>query len=186
MFSKDKAELENARVEYLTTKQSLNDIARAHGLKPLNFRAYLRDRGEVKPEHTHKGKNKVQIALNAIKAVENDNTILPSHTAEIIRNFKGEIESVKGDMLKVSDLILQGLIKLIENTDPLDLKESLMFERYANTLKLLNDTLGIFAKAPSIAIQNNLQQNIKNERAKSENENKITFELKKVDNNSQK
>lgn len=183
--SKDKTILEKARGEYIASSLSIKEVAELNGLKAENFRLYLKKTNAIKPEHINKSKAKVQNALNAIKAVENAEIVLPAHTAEIIRDFKSEIEGVKGDMLKVGDLIIQGLIKSIESIDPHDLKESLMYERYANTLKLLNDTLGIFAKAPNIAIQNNLQQNIQNERARGENDNKITFELKKIDNNSQ-
>ena len=161
MISKDKANLELARSEYLKGTTPPNDIARAYGLKPLNFRAYLRDKGEIKPEHTNKNKRKVNNALQAIAEVERAEVILPKATQALLSDFTSKAETFKGKGLDFGIEALNLLQKALKGIDSNDLEQVVVIKDLANAAKLLSDMLGVYPKAPTIAIQNN--QNVLNQ-----------------------
>lgn len=181
--SKEKTILEKARGEYIASSLSIKEVAELNGLKTENLRLYLKNTNAIKPEHLNSKKLKLQNAVEAVALVENAS--LPKATTAIFTDFADKVDKLKGDMLSVANKCVSALDRAISEIDYQSPDNLAMIKEYANALKALNDAVGIFPKAPSIAIQNNLQQNIKNERAGGESENKITFELKKIDNNSQ-
>ena len=65
--------------------------------------------------------------------------------------------------------------------NPHDLDEVLKIERLAATAKTLSDMLGVYPKAPTIAIQNNLQQNLNNNQQKQNKDNALRVEIVEVD-----
>lgn len=161
MISKNKETLELARSEYLKSATPINDIARAYSLNPASLRAYLHARNEVKPEHTNKNKRKVNNALQAIAEVENAEVILPKATQALLSDFTSKAETFKGKGLDFGIEALNLLQKALKNIDSRDLEQVVVIKDLANAAKFLSDMLGVYPKAPTIAIQNN--QNVLNQ-----------------------
>lgn len=178
--TKDKEKLETARIEYIKSTKALNDVAREFDLKPLNFRAYLRDRNEIKPEHQNKSKHALQTALKAIEVVQNSNIEIPRATQAVLRDFAVEYETYKGNGFDFAIKALDILTQALNVINPHDLDEVLKIERLAATAKTLSDMLGVYPKAPTIAIQNNLQQNLNNNQ-KQDKDNALRVEIVEAD-----
>ena len=161
MASKNKPTLEMARLAYLDGSTAPNDIARQHGLSVTAFRQYLVRQNCIKPEHTNKNKRKVNNALQAIAEVERAEVILPKATQALLSDFTSKAETFKGKGLDFGIEALNLLQKALKNIDSRDLEQVVFIKDLANAAKLLSDMLGVYPKAPTIAIQNN--QNVLNQ-----------------------
>lgn len=179
-YSKDKSILESARVEYIKSTKELTDVAREFGLNPVNLRAYLHARNEVKPEHQNKSKRALQTALKAIEVVQKSNIEIPRATQAVLRDFAVEYETYKGNGFDFAIKALDILTQALNVINPHDLDEVLKIERLAATAKTLSDMLGVYPKAPTIAIQNNLQQNLNNNQ-KQNKDNALRVEIVEAD-----
>ena len=178
--SKNKPTLEMARVEYLKGTRGVNDVAREFGLDERGFRTYLRVRNELKPEHQNKNKRALQTALKAIELVQNSNIEIPRATQAVLRDFAVEYETYKGNGFDFAIKALDILTQALNVINPHDLDEVLKIERLAATAKTLSDMLGVYPKAPTIAIQNNLQQNVNNQQ-KQNKDNALRVEIVEAD-----
>ena len=179
--SKNKPTLEMARVEYLKSTRGVNEVAREFGLPERSLRAYLHARNEVKPEHQNKSKHALQTALKAIELVQNSNIEIPRATQAVLRDFAVEYETYKGNGFDFAIKALDILTQALNIINPHDLDEVLKIERLAATAKTLSDMLGVYPKAPTIAIQNNLQQNLNNNQQKQSKDNALRVEIVEVD-----
>ena len=155
--SKQKAVLDKARGEYIANTFSVKEVADQNGLNVKTFRSYLNATNAIKPEHKNQKQLRIKQAKNAIAAVRG--TPLPAEIVNMAKSFECDIDSLKGDMIAQANAIVNGIGRAIQMIDPNDLQQTLLFEKYANTLKLLNDAIGLFAKAPTIAQQFNFNQN---------------------------
>lgn len=160
---KEKRELYiRASADYKSSQKSLKEIAGEYGLTSEGFRLYLKNEGLIKPKNQY-NKSKLK---DDLKAIENLTTqaderisrlkrVLP---AEVIENASAETynlaqkgETLKKMMIENAIAINERLKQIIPScVSPYDLKEA------SATLKNLNDTAGLFPRAPMIAIQNNL------------------------------
>lgn len=156
-ISKDKTILEKARGEYIASSLSIKEVAELNGLKAENFRLYLKKTNAIKPEHLNSKKLKLQNAVEAVALVENTN--LPKATTAIFTDFADKVDKLKGDMLSVASKCVSALDKALSDIDYNNPDDLAMIKEYANALKALNEAVGIFPKAPQIAIQNNMQNN---------------------------
>lgn len=155
--SKEKTILEKARGEYIANSLSIKEVAELNGLKAENFRLYLKKTNAIKPEHLNSKKLKLQNAVEAVALVENTN--LSKATTAIFTNFADKVDKLKGDMLSVASKCVSALDKALSDIDYNNPDDLAMIKEYANALKALNEAVGIFPKAPQIAIQNNMQNN---------------------------
>lgn len=155
--SKEKSALEKARGEYIASSLSIKEVAELNGLKMENFRLYLKKTNAIKPEHLNSKKLKVQNAVEAVALVENAS--LPKATTAIFTDFVDKVDRLKGDMLSVASKCVSALDKALSDIDYNNPDDLAMIKEYANALKALNEAVGIFPKAPQIAIQNNMQNN---------------------------
>lgn len=155
--SKEKTNLEKARGEYIASSLSIKEVAELNGLKAENFRLYLKKTNAIKPEHLNSKKLKVQNAVEAVALVENAK--LPTSTTAIFSDFVDKVDKLKGDMLLVASKCVSALDRAISEIDYQSPDNLAMIKEYANALKALNEAVGIFPKAPQIAIQNNMQNN---------------------------
>lgn len=155
--SKEKSVLEKARGEYIANSLSIKEVAEINGLKSENFRLYLKNTNAIKPEHLNSKKAKIQNAVQAIEKVET--TTLPKATTAIFADFTDKVDKLKGDMLSVASKCVSALDKALTEIDYKNPDDLAMIKEYANALKALNEAVGIFPKAPQIAIQNNMQNN---------------------------
>ena len=155
--SKDKTILEKARGEYIASSLSIKEVAELNGLKVENFRLYLKKTNAIKPEHLNSKKLKLQNAVEAVALVENAS--LPKATTAIFVDFADKVDKLKGDMLSVANKCVSALDKALSDIDYHNPDDLAMIKEYANALKALNEAVGIFPKAPQIAIQNNMQNN---------------------------
>lgn len=166
--SKDKAHLEAARLAYIDSNKTPSEIAREFGLKAPQVCKYLARNGALKAQHTRNTKKRK--AGEVVELIREAKTAaLPVEIIKSAKDLTSEFDKLKGDCIKQAQAIVDGIGKAVAMVDATDLKQSLLFERYANTLKLLNDGLGMFAKAPTIAIQNNLQQNVNQQKQSKDN-----------------
>lgn len=172
--SKEKLVLEKARGEYIASSLSIKEVAELNGLKAENFRLYLKKTAAIKPEHLNSKKLKLQNAVAAVALVENSN--LPKATTAIFADFADKVDKLKGDMLSVASKCVSALDKALSDIDYNNPDDLAMIKEYANALKALNEAVGIFPKAPQIAIQNNMQNNRYS--AKSSSTEKKSAELK--------
>ncbi len=172
--SREKTALEKARGEYIANSLSIKEVAELNGLKAENLRLYLKKTNAIKPEHLNSKKAKIQNAVQAIEKVET--ATLPKATTAIFSDFADKVDNLKGDMLSVASKCVSALDKAINEIDYQNPENLSMIKEYANALKALNDAVGIFAKAPQIAIQNNMQNNQYG--AKSGSADKKSAELK--------
>ena len=155
--SKEKTILEKARGEYIASSLSIKEVAELNGLKSENFRLYLKKTNAIKPEHLNLKKAKIQ---NAVQAIENVETAtLPKTTTAIFSDFADKVDKLKGDMFSVASKCVSALDRAISEIDYQSPDNLAMIKEYANALKALNEAVGIFPKAPQIAIQNNMQNN---------------------------
>ena len=179
-ISKDKAQLEAARVAYINSDRRPIDVAREFGLQGQQFCKYLARNGALKAQHTRNTKKrKAGEVVELIK--EAKTATLPIEIINSAKDLTDEFDRLKNDCIKQAQAIVDGIGKAVAMVDATDLKQSLLFERYANTLKLLNDGLGMFAKAPTIAIQNNLQQNLNQQKQDKAKDNALRVEIVEVD-----
>nr|DAL49478.1 MAG TPA_asm: hypothetical protein [Caudoviricetes sp.] len=155
--SKEKLALEKARGEYIANSLSIKEVAELNGLKSENFRLYLKKTNAIKPEHLNSKKAKIQNAVQAIEKVET--ATLPKATTAIFTDFADKVDKLKGDMLSVANKCVSALDKALSDIDYNNPDDLAMIKEYANALKALNEAVGIFPKAPQIAIQNNMQNN---------------------------
>lgn len=155
--SKEKIILEKARGEYIVSSLSIKEVAELNGLKAENFRLYLKKTNAIKPEHLNSKKLKLQNAVKAVALVENTN--LPKATTSIFADFADKVDKLKGNMLSVASKCVSALDKALSDIDYNNPDDLAMIKEYANALKALNEAVGIFPKAPQIAIQNNMQNN---------------------------
>lgn len=155
--SKEKSILEKARGEYIVNSLSIKEVAELNGLKSENFRLYLKKTNAIKPEHLNSKKAKIQNAVQAIEKVET--ATLPKATTAIFADFTDKVDKLKGDMLSVASKCVSALDKALTEIDYNNPDDLAMIKEYANALKALNEAVGIFPKAPQIAIQNNMQNN---------------------------
>lgn len=179
--TKDKEKLEMARVEYIKSTKSPNDVAREFGLRERNFRNYLVYNNDIKPEHQNKSKHALQTALKAIELVQNSNIEIPRATQAVLRDFAVEYETYKGNGFDFAIKALDILTQALNVINPHDLDEVLKIERLAATAKTLSDMLGVYPKAPTIAIQNNLQQNLNQQKQDKAKDNALRVEIVEVD-----
>ena len=155
--SKEKLALDKARGEYIANSLSIKEVAELNGLKSENFRLYLKKTNAIKPEHLNSKKAKIQNAVQAIEKVET--ATLPKTTTAIFTDFADKVDKLKGDMLSVASKCVSALDKALNEIDYNNPDDLAMIKEYANALKALNEAVGIFPKAPQIAIQNNMQNN---------------------------
>lgn len=155
--SKEKLALEKARGEYIASSLSIKEVAELNGLKIENFRLYLKKTNAIKPEHLNSKKLKVRNAVEAVSLVKNAS--LPKATTAIFTDFVDKVDKLKGDMLSVASKCVSALDKALSDIDYNNPDDLAMIKEYANALKALNEAVGIFPKAPQIAIQNNMQNN---------------------------
>lgn len=155
--SREKTALEKARGEYIANSLSIKEVAELNGLKAENFRLYLKKTNAIKPEHLNSKKAKIQNAVQAIERVET--ATLPKATTAIFADFADKVDNLKGDMLSVASKCVSALDKALSDIDYNNPDDLAMIKEYANALKALNEAVGIFPKAPQIAIQNNMQNN---------------------------
>lgn len=155
--SKEKSALEKARGEYIASSLSIKEVAELNGLKAENFRLYLKKTNAVKPEHLNSKKAKIQNAVQAIEKIET--ATLSKATTAIFTDFADKVDKLKGDMLSVASKCVSALDRAISEIDYQSPDNLAMIKEYANALKALNEAVGIFPKAPQIAIQNNMQNN---------------------------
>lgn len=177
-ISKNVATLERARVEYVNGILPPNDVARQFNLKPANFRDYLVRNKCIKPEHTNAKKRLVENTLRAVKEVQNAEVIMPTETQVIFSEFQQDAELVKGKGLKFAISVFDKLNAAVKNIDETNLDEVLKLENFANAAKRISDYLGLYPKAPTIAIQNNLQQNLQTQNTKKEQNLRLIFDEK--------
>ncbi len=173
----DKELVETARLEYIKGKGAPNDVARMFGLNERAFRKYLMRRGDIKPQHRNKSALNVERALQVIKEVQQTEVILPKNTQKLVNDFLGKVEQYKGKGLDFAMNALDVLNSALNLIDRNNLDEVVKIERLANAAKILSDMLGAYPKAPTIAIQNNLQQNVNQQQSKG---NKIEVEVVEV------
>ena len=95
--------------------------------------------------------------MQAIEKVET--ATLPKATTAIFTDFADKVDKLKGDMLSVANKCVSALDKALSDIDYNNPDDLAMIKEYANALKALNEAVGIFPKAPQIAIQNNMQNN---------------------------
>lgn len=155
--SKEKLALEKARGEYIANSLSIKEVAELNGLEIENFRLYLKKTNAIKPEHLNSKKAKIQNAVQAIEKVET--ATLPKATTAIFADFTDKADKLKGDMLSVASKCVAALDKALIDINYNNPDDLAMIKEYANALKALNEAVGIFPKAPQIAIQNNMQNN---------------------------
>ncbi len=170
--SKDKDKLEMARVEYLKGILPPNDVARQFNLKPLNFRRYLSYKGEIKPEHTNKKTQLVKNALQAIDEVQKAEIVIPA----VISDFQGKADKIKGEGLDFAENALNALNTMLKNIDKTDIENAPKIETLTKAFKSLVEVLGLYPKAPTIAIQNNLQQNLQTQTQGKEKKLRLIFD----------
>ena len=178
-LTKDKTALEAARVEYIKSTKALNDVAREFGLKPLNFRAYLRDRNEIKSEHKNPKKLAIQRAVDAI--VEVDKVPMPPAMRDFFGNSLAKFENFKGNGIDHAIYAVGELNKALQDFDGSPKEKVALIAQAANAFKAYSDALGAYPKAPTIAIQNNLQQNLNNNQQKQSKDNALRVEIVEVD-----
>ncbi len=155
--SKQKEILTRARGEYIAGADGVREVAERNGLNTSTFRCYLNKTNAIKPEHKNQKQLRIKAAKNAIAAVRG--APLPAEIVEVAKSFECDIDNLKGDMIAQANAIVLGIGRAMQMIDPNDLQQTLLYEKYANTLKLLNDAIGLFAKAPTIAQQFNFNQN---------------------------
>lgn len=171
-ISKDKALLEKARLDYLGSILPPNDIAKQHGLKPANFRNYLIHNGEIKPEHTNKKKRLMANALQAIDEVQKAEIVIPA----VMSDFQGKADKIKGEGLDFAENALNALNTMLKNIDKTDIENAPKIETLTKAFKSLVEVLGLYPKAPTIAIQNNLQQNLQTQTQGKEKKLRLIFD----------
>lgn len=173
--SKDKEILEKARGEYIANSLSIKEVAELNGLKAENFRLYLKKTNAIKPEHLNSKKAKIQNAVEAIEKVET--ATLPKATTAIFADFTDKVDKLKGDMLSVASKCVFALDRALTEIDHQNPDDLAMIKEYANALKALNEAVGIFPKAPQIAIQNNMQNNQYGAKSGSADKKPAKFEV---------
>ena len=162
-MSKEKRELYlRASADYKSSQKSLKEIAGEYGLTSEGFRLYLKGEGLIKPKNQYK-KSKLKDDLKQIEELTTQAStrisdlkrVLPAEVIEnasvATYNLAQKGEELKKLMIENALAINERLKELIPScVSPYDLKEA------SATLKNLNDTAGLFPRAPMIAIQNNL------------------------------
>lgn len=160
---KEKRELYiRASADYKSSQKSLKEIAGEYGLTSEGFRLYLKSEGLIKPKNQYK-KSKLKDDLKAIEKLTTQaderisslKRVLPAevieNASEASYNLAQKGETLKRMMIENAIAINEHLKELIPSfVSAYDLKEA------SATLKNLNDTAGLFPRAPMIAIQNNL------------------------------
>ena len=178
--TKDKAALETARAVYMKSEgRSIKDIALQFGLKPTNFRAYLNDRDEIKIEHRNAKKLAIQRAVDAI--VEVDKVPMPPAMRDFFGNSLAKFENFKGNGIDHAIYAVGELNKALQDFDGSPKERVALIAQAANAFKAYSDALGAYPKAPTIAIQNNLQQNLNNNQQKQSKDNALRVEIVEVD-----
>ena len=175
--SKDKEKLELAKAEYLKQNLKPNDIARMFGLPPANFRQYLINNGAIKAQHTNPKKLAIQRAVDAI--VEVDKVPMPPKMRDFFDNSLAKFENFKGNGIDHAIYAVGELNKALQDFDGSPKEKVALIAQAANAFKAYSDALGAYPKAPTIAIQNNLQQNLNQQ--KQSKDNALRVEIVEVD-----
>lgn len=176
--SKKKAELEMARVEYIKGILPPNDVAKKYGLNERSFRNYLVAKNDIKPEHRNKKARLVENALQAIDKVQNAEVIIPAETRAIFDKFADGCQKFKCKGLDDAYDYLNDLKTASQSIDKSDPKQIPYLTEITRAFKNLCDSLGVYPKAPTIAIQNNLQQNLQTQTQGKEKKLRLIFDEK--------
>lgn len=153
-----------ASIDYLANDLSISEIERLHNIPRGSFRQYLYETKLIKDCHKlRKTKTRERLKdiqefnneiIKDITAFKNSNKALMPTINDTITNYTNNAQELQELFYAKTRLIIDKMSDLIEYHADID-----TMYRASQVLKNLNDTLGLFGKAPTIAIQNNLQNN---------------------------
>ena len=145
---------------YRVNDISIPECAKKFQVKTESLRQFLDRENAIKPQHRQR-RTLAKKQGNIIKGIVESTRNIPI-TPEVkhsLEHLNTDFNELKGGLLENAILLNQKLNAYMQILDTTDLKQSTLLIQYAQVLKTINDAVGIFAKAPAIAIQNNIQNN---------------------------
>lgn len=125
-----------------------------------SLRNFLDRENAIKPQHRQKrtlAKKQGEIVKGIVESTRN--IPITPEVKHSLEHLNADFDKLKGGLLENAILLNQKLNSYMQILDTGDLKQSTLLLQYAQVLKTINEAVGIFAKAPAIAIQNNIQNN---------------------------
>lgn len=149
-----------AMQHYRVNDISIVECAKKFKCRTESLRQFLDRENAIKPQHRQKrtlAKKQGEIVKGIVESTRN--IPITPEVKHSLEHLNADFDKLKGGLLENAILLNQKLNSYMKILDTGDLKQSTLLLQYAQVLKTINEAVGIFAKAPAIAIQNNIQNN---------------------------
>lgn len=169
---------------YRVNDISITECAKKFKCRTESLRQFLDRENAIKPQHRQRrtlAKKQGEIVKGIVESTRN--IPITPEVKHSLEHLNADFDKLKGGLLENAILLNQKLNSYMQILDTGDLKQSTLLLQYAQVLKTINEAVGIFAKAPAIAIQNNIQNNNSRADEREPIRKRLEIEVKMLEKN---